>query len=52
MKNHAWIFEQQEQKQANSSEIETLLSNNATSITFDNGSYYSSNGLNVSIERI
>ncbi|MGN6350407.1 MAG: hypothetical protein ACTHL3_02970 [Candidatus Nitrosocosmicus sp.] len=34
------------------SEIETPLSNNATSITFDNGSYYSSNGLNVSIERI
>ena len=33
------------------SEIETPLSNNATSITFDNGSYYSSNGLNVYVER-
>jgi hypothetical protein len=34
------------------SEIETPLSNHATDITFDNGSYYSTNGLNVSIERI
>jgi hypothetical protein len=34
------------------SEIKTPLSNNATSITFDNGSYYSSSGLNVSTERI
>jgi hypothetical protein len=34
------------------SEIETPLSNNVTSITFDNGSYYSSNGLNVSTEKI
>jgi hypothetical protein len=33
-------------------EIETPLSNNVTSITFDNGTYYSSNGLSVSTERI
>jgi hypothetical protein len=32
-------------------EIETPLSNNVTSITFDNGTYYRSNGLNVSNER-
>ena len=34
------------------SEIETPISNNVTSITFDNGTYYSSNGLSVSTERI
>jgi hypothetical protein len=34
------------------SEIETPLSNNVTSITFDNGTYYSSNGLTISTERI
>jgi hypothetical protein len=34
------------------SEIETPLSNNVTSITFDNGTYFSSNGLSVSTERI
>jgi len=34
------------------SEIETPLSNNVTSIKFDNGAYYSSDGLNVSTERI
>src|SRR5918911_2086595 len=34
------------------SEIETPLSNNVTSIKFDNGTYYSSNGLNVSTEKI
>jgi hypothetical protein len=33
-------------------QIETPLSNNVTSITFDNGTYYSSNGLSVSTERI
>ena len=33
-------------------EIETSLSNNVTSITFDNGTYYSSNGLSVSTEMI
>jgi hypothetical protein len=33
-------------------EIETPLSNNVTRITFDNGTYYSSNGLSVSTERI
>lgn len=33
-------------------EIETPLSNNVTSITFDNGTYYSSNGLSVYTERI
>jgi hypothetical protein len=34
------------------SEIETPLSNNVTSIKFDNGAYYSSNGLSVSTEKI
>ena len=34
------------------SEIETPFSNNVTSITFDNGTYYSSNGLSVFTERI
>jgi hypothetical protein len=34
------------------SEIETPLSNNVTSIKFDNGTYYSSNGLTVSADRI
>jgi hypothetical protein len=34
------------------SEIETPLSNNVTSIKFDNGTYYSSNGLSVSTDRI
>jgi hypothetical protein len=34
------------------SEIETPLSNNVTSIKFDNGTYYSSNGLSVSAEKI
>ena len=34
------------------SEIETPLSNNVTTIKFDNGTYYSSNGLSVSTERI
>jgi hypothetical protein len=34
------------------SEIETPLSNNVTSIKFDNGAYYSSDGLSVSTERI
>ncbi len=34
-----------------SSEIETPFSNNVTSITFDNGTYYSSDGLSVSTER-
>jgi hypothetical protein len=33
------------------SEIETPFSNNVTSITFDNGTYYSSNGLSVFTER-
>ena len=33
-------------------EVETPLSNNVTSITFSNGTYYSSNGLSVSTERI
>jgi hypothetical protein len=33
-------------------DIETPLSNNVTSITFDNGTYFSSNGLSVSTERI
>jgi hypothetical protein len=34
------------------SEIETPLSNNVTTIKFDNGAYYSSNGLSVSTEKI
>ena len=34
------------------SEIETPLSNNVTTIKFDNGTYYSSNGLGVSTEKI
>ena len=34
------------------SEIKTPLSNNVTSIKFDNGAYYSSNGLSVSAEKI
>jgi hypothetical protein len=34
------------------SEIETPLSNNVTTIKFDNGTYYSSNGLTVSTEKI
>lgn len=34
------------------SEIETPLSNNVTSIKFDNGTYYSSNGLSVFTEKI
>jgi hypothetical protein len=34
------------------SEIETPLSNNVTNIKFDNGTYYSSNGLSVSTEKI
>jgi len=34
------------------SEIKTPLSNNVTSIKFDNGTYYSSNGLSVSTEKI
>jgi hypothetical protein len=34
------------------SEIETPLSNNVTNIKFDNGAYYSSNGLSVSTEKI
>ncbi|MGD9673005.1 MAG: hypothetical protein AB7U98_05945 [Candidatus Nitrosocosmicus sp.] len=33
------------------SEFETSLSNNVTSITFDNGSNYSFEGLNVSVKR-
>ena len=33
-------------------EIETALSNNVTSLSFDNGSYYSSEGLSISTERI
>jgi hypothetical protein len=34
------------------SEIKTPLSNNVTNIKFDNGTYYSSNGLSVSTEKI
>ena len=34
------------------SEIKTIFSNNVTSITFDNGSDFASNGLHVSIQRI
>src|SRR6476659_8756122 len=34
------------------SEIETPFSNNVTAIKFDNGTYYSSNGLTVSTEKI
>ena len=33
-------------------EVETPLSNNVTSLKFDNGTYYSSNGLSVSTEKI
>jgi hypothetical protein len=33
-------------------EIETPLSNNVTSISFNNGTYYSSDGLSISTERI
>ena len=33
-------------------EFETPLSDNVTRITFDNGQYYSFDGLNVSAERI
>jgi hypothetical protein len=34
------------------SEVETPLSNNVTSLKFDNGTYFSSNGLSVSTEKI
>jgi hypothetical protein len=34
------------------SEVETPFSNNVTSLKFDNGTYFSSNGLSVSIEKI
>ena len=34
------------------SEVETPLSNNVTSLKFDNGTYYSSNGLSVYTEKI
>jgi hypothetical protein len=34
------------------SEVETPLSNNVTSLKFDNGTYYISNGLSVSTEKI
>jgi hypothetical protein len=46
------IVIRQRKEQLIPSEIETPFSNNATSITFDNGAYYSSNGLSVFAERI
>jgi hypothetical protein len=45
------IVIRQGEEHAIPSEIETPLSNNVTSIKFDNGTYYSSNGLSVSAER-
>jgi hypothetical protein len=46
------IFIRQGEERLIPSEIETPLSSNVTSITFDNGTYFSSNGLSVSTERI
>jgi hypothetical protein len=46
------IVIRQGEEQLIPAEIVTPLSNNVTSITFDNGTYYSSNGLSVSTERI
>jgi hypothetical protein len=45
------IVIRQGEEQLIPSELETPISNNVTSITFDNGTYYSSNGLSVFTER-
>ena len=46
------IVIRQGEEQLIPTEIETPLSNNVTTIKFDNGTYYSSDGLNVSTEKI
>lgn len=46
------IVIRQGDKRLTSAEIETPFSNIVTNISFDNGTYYSSNGLNVSIQKI
>jgi hypothetical protein len=46
------IVIRQGEQQLIPTEIKTPLSNNVTSIKFDNGAYYSSNGLSVSTEKI
>jgi len=46
------IVIRQEEERLIPSEIKTIFSNNVTSITFDNGSDFASNGLHVSIQRI
>jgi hypothetical protein len=45
------IVIRQGEEQLIPSELETPISNNVTSITFDNGTYYSSEGLSVFTER-
>lgn len=46
------IVIRQGDKRLTSAEIETPFSNIVTNISFDNGTYYNSNGLNVSIQKI